>query len=534
VTAKTADAARSSSTSGPTTTSGPTVGAIVDDRRLGLTVLAGSQGRGRQVLAAHTSELRDPTPWLHGGELLMTTGLSLDADETALADYVDRLADAGVACLAVGTGETLTHAQVPPSMVTAAERRGLPLLEVPERTAFLAVTEAVYAGLARAQYGEQMRALDAQRTLTAAAVHPGGVTAIAASFAALTGTAVLVTDLGGAPLAAAPASATSLLADLRPQLDRLRAHGLAATASVQEPGRDVRVQPLGAQRLRGFVACALSTPPGPFERQLTAAAVGLLTLELERLQTVGDVDRQRRAQAARRLLAGPVSDDVADQLLSALGLRAQTVRAVTVRGAATSCGATPDTELAVELLTRLLPSVLVTEHEDGVTLLVPDPPEDLAELVTRATSEPGPRLLAAGLGGEVRPGCAERSARQSRRGAQLAREHGGVVDVQQLASTRLLLTLPSSGAVLAFADAVLGPVEQSGARGDALLASLRVFLECNGVWDEAAARLGVHRHTLRQRIRRVEQLTGRRADSGRDRMELLLAFEARDVAGDLD
>ena len=39
--------------------------------------------------------------------------------------------------------------------------------------------------------------------------------------------------------------------------------------------------------------------------------------------------------------------------------------------------------------------------------------------------------------------------------------------------------------------------------------SLEAFIEENGQWERAARRLYCHRHTLRYRIRRVEELTGR-------------------------
>ena len=93
----------------------------------------------------------------------------------------------------------------------------------------------------------------------------------------------------------------------------------------------------------------------------------------------------------------------------------------------------------------------------------------------------------------------------------------------------LALDVGLPGAVAAYAGVVFWPLNGAGTRGEALAASLRAFLEHNGSWEEAAAQLGVHRHTLRQRLRRVADLTGRRLDSGRDRMELLLAFEARDL-----
>ncbi|MDP3891989.1 helix-turn-helix domain-containing protein, partial [Nocardioides sp.] len=58
----------------------------------------------------------------------------------------------------------------------------------------------------------------------------------------------------------------------------------------------------------------------------------------------------------------------------------------------------------------------------------------------------------------------------------------------------------------------------------------RVWLENNGQWDPAAAQLGVHRHTLRHRIRRAEQLLDRPIDSPSTRAELWLALQVVDSA----
>jgi len=53
------------------------------------------------------------------------------------------------------------------------------------------------------------------------------------------------------------------------------------------------------------------------------------------------------------------------------------------------------------------------------------------------------------------------------------------------------------------------------------------MLEKVKAWDPAAPRLSLHRNTVRNRIDRVAQLTGRRLDDGDDRLELWLALKAR-------
>ena len=62
-----------------------------------------------------------------------------------------------------------------------------------------------------------------------------------------------------------------------------------------------------------------------------------------------------------------------------------------------------------------------------------------------------------------------------------------------------------------------------------LIRSLEAFIEQNGQWERAARELYCHRHTLRYRIRRVEQLTGRDLSSARDRIEFWLALRAREL-----
>ncbi len=133
-----------------------------------LQVLAGRRHlTERTITWAHVIELADPTPWLQGGELVLTTGLGLGPDEESQRDYVRRLAGADAAALGFGTG--LSFAAVPPAVCAQADELGLPLFEVPRPVPFLAVTKAVAGRLAAEQYETVQRAVEAQRRLTRAA-----------------------------------------------------------------------------------------------------------------------------------------------------------------------------------------------------------------------------------------------------------------------------------------------------------------------------------------------------------------------------
>jgi purine catabolism regulator len=109
------------------------------------------------------------------------------------------------------------------------------------------------------------------------------------------------------------------------------------------------------------------------------------------------------------------------------------------------------------------------------------------------------------------------------------RQGGGLVEAMGLGSAHVLLQLVAPDGLTTFADAVLGPVE-TATNGGALLGSLRSFLASGAQVEQSSIAANVHRHTMRRHLRRIEELTGRNLDDARDRTELWLAFEARDIA----
>jgi len=99
-----------------------------------------------------------------------------------------------------------------------------------------------------------------------------------------------------------------------------------------------------------------------------------------------------------------------------------------------------------------------------------------------------------------------------------------------LGAFTLLLSLQDDDALRTYSENLLGPIsEGEGEYGPELLRSLEAFIERNGQWERAARDLYCHRHTLRYRIRRIEELTGRDLGQAQDRIELWLALRAREL-----
>jgi purine catabolism regulator len=101
---------------------------------------------------------------------------------------------------------------------------------------------------------------------------------------------------------------------------------------------------------------------------------------------------------------------------------------------------------------------------------------------------------------------------------------------EDLGTYRLLLSMSEPDALRAFADSLLSSLDAYDRdHGGELVPSLQAFLQHNARWETAAAHLYVHRHTLRYRMRKVEELTGRDLSSSFDRMEFWLALRAREL-----
>ncbi len=129
---------------------------------LDVRLLAGERRLDTPVRWVHISELPDPTPFLSGGELLLTTGMALDSAAGQRA-YVTALADHGLAGLGLGTG--FAHAEVPAALRDAAAKRDFPLFEVPYELPFIAITERAFTRLVNEQYALLQRSIAAQERL---------------------------------------------------------------------------------------------------------------------------------------------------------------------------------------------------------------------------------------------------------------------------------------------------------------------------------------------------------------------------------
>ncbi|MEV0094263.1 PucR family transcriptional regulator [Streptomyces sp. NPDC050738] len=514
----------------------PTLASLVHHSALKLTVRAGEGRLETPVRWAHVSELADPVPYMEGGELLLVTAMTLNAeDPEAMRRYVKRLVGAGVVGLGFAVG--VTYEDIPEALVTAAEEEGLPLLEVPRRTPFLAISKAVSAAIAADQYRSVTAGFEAQRELTRAALSGNGPGDLLARLAAhIDGWAALY-DASGAVVAAAPDWAARRAGRLTADVERLRERPTPASAVVGGSEDRVELQSLGTgRRARGALAVGTGAPLGTAERYAVHSAIALLTLTTERSRSLQDAEQRLGAAILRMLLAGQpdhargVAGDLYNGLLDApfriliAECADPAVLAELTDALESGASRAGEAVLAVPDGNRL---VILAADEGAVVEAVATYAEVLEG--RRGSSDDAPEAdeVVIGQSAPAGPIATASAFKQAEQALSVARRRRRVLVEHDELAAGSVLPLLADDAVRAFADGMLRALHEHDAKGRGdLVESLRAWLSHHGQWDAAAADLGVHRHTLRYRMRRVEEILGRSLDDADVRMELWLALKA--------
>jgi purine catabolism regulator len=508
-----------------------TVRDIVSIPGMPLKLLAGEDGAERPVRWVHSSELEDPTPWLKGGELILTTGMGVGETAARQRAYVRRLVDAGVAGLGFGLG--FGHDKTPRALVTEAAKHGFPMFEVPYPVPFIAITEAVFTRVVAEQYDTLQRAVDAEHVLTRAVLEGGGVEGVAGSLAAVVHGWTLVLDLHGMPLAATDPDAEARRERIWDEVRTSRPEAATFSLTMLDDQYHVWVQPVGAQgRIEAFLAVGTPHQPTQLDRIVAGHALSLFAIELAKSRAVAEAERRLQGDFFDELARGELAPTDASRGLARFGFaRDATVFVAAIESAGPSIAPGALALAATDHSSRREGGFVISGLGDGISMLLPaDVAAELPELVKGI----GQRVdveLRAGAGGPVDAASVGRSLREARYALQVCRLEGWqYAGFEQLGTYRLLLSMTEPDALRAFADALLGPLDAYDAeQGGELLASLQAFLQHNARWETAASQLYVHRHTLRYRMRKVEELTGRDLTNSFDRMEFWLALRARDL-----
>ncbi|AWK11894.1 hypothetical protein SSP531S_03440 [Streptomyces spongiicola] len=596
--------------------------ALLETEALGLRLLGGDDELDRTVRGVMTTDLRDPSRYLSGGELVLT-GLAWRRGADDSEPFVRILASAGVVGLAAGEAEL---AGIPDDLVLACERHRLPLFAVNEDVAFATITEHVVRQVSGERAGDLAAVVDRHRRLMTSGpagggpevvldllgsdldlrawvlsptgrriagagepLAPGAGAALAAEHLAATrtgrrgphratvgGTTYSLFPIRNTGRAAAPASRDvreTVLSDWllaveadaadwpAARLDLLQ--GVTQLIAVERDRRDAArtVRRRLAQEVLELVQTG--APPAEIAARLRVAAPvllpGLGTAPHWQV-VVARVDWDARGgspvesgPAAQVLLEEILVDpadpgsETADRIAVAhTGTEAVALVPLPAAGAA---GGSPDGEghggeghagpdgegHAGPDDTGHAGEGRAGEGRAGG----PEPGKDRTGLHADALLAAVRETLSAGLADDGRltlgVSAAVHSAEGLRGALEEARHARRVAAARpgrvcaaghhELASHVLLLPFVPDDVRRAFTARLLDPLRDYDRRHRAeLIETLEAFLDCDGSWTRCANRLHLHVNTLRYRVGRIEQLTGRDLSRLEDKLDFFLAL----------
>src|SRR5947209_4983682 len=307
----------------------------VGDLLAGLEVrlLTGEASAELPIRWVHISGLLDPTPWMSGGEILLTTGMLLE-ERDAQREFITRLADHGLAALGFGTG--FRHQEVPGPLLEAAAERGLPVFEVPYELPFIAITEAAFTRLVNEQYAVLRRALAALERLERIVLSQRGLEPLVGALATLLGAAVLVFDSRGELLIQHafrreidPSGVDSLRAEVRERARRREARAFVPSVPDGDQGLALPVASDGVPQNGApaarppeawLVAIKDAGPLSDFDRLTLHQAVTIVALELLRARVAGETERRLAGDVLDAIVSGELSGPDLARRLGPFGL----------------------------------------------------------------------------------------------------------------------------------------------------------------------------------------------------------------------
>ncbi|MEV0178721.1 PucR family transcriptional regulator ligand-binding domain-containing protein [Streptomyces sp. NPDC050625] len=555
--------------------------ALLDTDALGLRLLGGEDELDRAVRGVMTTDLRDPSRYLSGGELVLT-GLAWRRDAEDSEPFVRILVQAGVAALAAGEAEL---GDVPDDLVLACARHRMPLFAVHESVAFATITEHVVRQVSGERAGDLAAVVDRHRRMMTSGPAGGGPDVVLDLLGSdldlrawvLSPTGRLIAGSKVAGPALPPETCARLAAEhlSAVRTGRRGPHRVllgSAPAPVSTyslfPIRSSGRSPQGARDVRETVLSdwllAVEADAGewPEERlDLLQGVTQLIAVERDRRDASRTVRRRLAQEVLELVQTGAAPAEIAARLRVAApvllpGLGTAPHWQVVVARVEWDEAEVEGGPVAQSLLEEILVDPLATGPEpsdriavahtgDEAVALVPLPAVSsehdgsetgiLADELLETVRDP----LSAGLGedGRVTLGVsaavhsaeglrgALEEARHARRVAAARPGHVCAAGHQELASHVLLLPFVPDDVRRAFTARLLDPLRDYDRRHRAeLIPTLEAFLDCDGSWTRCATRLHLHVNTLRYRMGRIEQLTGRDLSRLEDKLDFFLAL----------
>ena len=496
-------------------------------------VVGGHEGLRRPVRGINVMEVPDILDWEKPDELLLTTAYPLRDDPVALDALIPRLAERGLAGIALKPGRYIKT--IPASMIEAAEQHAFPLIELPPEASFNEIINSVLTVILDVQAARLQRSAAIHDRFTSIALSGGGLRQIAEALAELVGRPVAIVDAQD-------------VVQWRTS-DQAPVGETGSPAGSMDRDGGVMVQPIqvGAERYGAILVAGDAAGLGPDRLEAIEYAATVAALRQVQTRAVAEADRRFQAVCLEELITGHVPDrTVLMERAAAFAWDLTTPRAVLLADVEAIAGrpfsalaGTPEEgalrhRLAEAARASLGPGSIVWERSREIGALVSAGPSGLREIGAALQAEASRHLpgivVSVGIGRTaLDPLDLHRSFGEARRALSIGRWAHGPGDVtafDHLGLDRLLVAVPVSEGEAFCAD-VLGSLEAyDAAHGTTLVATLETFLATRNA-ALAARRLYLHYNTLKNRLAKIEEIIGPFLDDPDRCLSLALALRLR-------
>lgn len=434
------------------------------------------------------TEQEDPQRFLNGGELVLTTGMRLRTAPEQRR-FVRQVQRAGAVGIGFGTG--LTHEEVPPALIAEANRWGLPVVEVPYETPFIAIGKLVADAQSADHYAKLERLIAGHQILARALLTGGGLSELLRHLGSMLRTDIILTQFTA-------------------QLYNSAAGNPSPTAD----GWASYPIPTGRRD-----ACTLWVRK-PFEDSgIVNYAQNLISVELNNMMKQRQSQRALSGQVLEDVIHGTLEPSEASRRLAGIGVNSTRKNVVLLAESAAH-------------QKQLVSSSLPPELEQGVTAVVG---KDLITVVLDDGSGSGAlakrlsdHLAEAGIHATIGIGGAytkPNGLRWSYFEARDAASRGLPVNEPERLSLTSLLLASEDVPLADMANESLNPLRTFDAtHGAELMITLESYLGNNGSVAAVAEALTLHRNTVRYRLAQITEMTGYDPSITADRVQLWLAL----------
>ncbi|CAH0163352.1 Purine catabolism regulatory protein [Arthrobacter sp. Bi83] len=432
------------------------------------------------------TEQEDPQRFLNGGELVLTTGMRLRSapEQRRFVRQVQRAGAVGI-----GFGVGLTHDAVPPALVAEANRWGLPVVEVPYKTPFIAIGKLVADAQSADHYSKLERLIAGHQILARALLTGGGL-------------AELLRHLGGM------LRTEIVLTQFTAQLYNSGSEPPVAHSWASYP------IPTGRRD-----ACTLWVKQ-PFEDSgIIGYAQNLISVELNNMVKQRQAERALCGQVLEDVIHGTLDPSEATRRLAGTGINSTRKNVVLLAGSEAH-----HKQLVTSSLPRTLEKAVTAVVGKDLITVVPDDGRGATALARNLSDH----LAEAGIHATIGIGGAytkPNGLRWSYFEARDAASHGLPVNEPERLSLTSLLLASEDVPLADMANESLNPLRTfDAAHGAELMTTLESYLTNNGSVAAVAEALTLHRNTVRYRLAQITELTGYDPSVTADRVQLWLSL----------